>query len=154
MKSNNNHLESHKDAPWPDENIVFENENIVVYKDGYPVTEGHLLFVPKRTAVSHSLDIMRCFETAYRQGTEGVENGEWDAFNVGINNGVAAGQSVMWPHVHMIPRRKGDTPKPKGGVRHVIPFKGNYCDEDSICPIVDDNTPREELEDWKETYLG
>ena len=147
-------LETYKDAPWPDENIVFENENIVVYKDGYPVTEGHLLFVPKRTAVSHSLDIMRCFETAYRQGTEGVENGEWDAFNVGINNGVAAGQSVMWPHVHMIPRRKGDTPNPKGGVRHVIPFKGNYCDEDSTCPIVDDNTSREELDNWKKRYKG
>ena len=154
MKPNNDHLESHKDAPWPDENIVFENENIVVYKDGYPVTEGHLLFVPKRTAVSHSLDIMRCFETAYRQGTEGVENGEWDAFNVGINNGVAAGQSVMWPHVHMIPRREGDTPNPKGGVRHVIPFKGDYCDEDSFCPIVDDNTSREELDNWKKRYKG
>ena len=154
MKPKNDRLESHKDAPWPDENIVFENENIVVYKDGYPVTEGHLLFVPKRTAVSHSLDIMRCFEMAYRQGTEGVENGEWDAFNVGINNGVAAGQSVMWPHVHMIPRRKGDTPNPKGGVRHVIPFKGNYCDEDSTCPIVDDNTSREELDNWKKRYKG
>ena len=128
MKPNNDHLESHKDAPWPDENIVFENENIVVYKDGYPVTEGHLLIVPKRVAESHSLDIMRCFKMAYQRGTEGVENGEWDAFNVGINNGVAAGQTVMWPHVHLIPRREGDTPNPKGGVRNVIPLKGNYED--------------------------
>jgi len=133
MKEIENRLRSYKDAPWPDENIVFENENIVVYKDGYPVTEGHLLFVPKRTAVSHSLDIMRCFETAYRQGTEGVENGEWDAFNVGINNGEAAGQSVMWPHVHLIPRRKGDTPNPRGGVRHVIPLKGDYDDAIFSC---------------------
>ena len=162
-------LETYKDAPWPDENIVFENENIVVYKDGYPVTEGHLLFVPKRTAVSHSLDIMRCFEMAYRQGTEGVENGEWDAFNVGINNGVAAGQSVMWPHVHLIPRREGDlgwfengTPyDPKGGVRNIIPHKGNYSDttEDDweneggmSLPHVDDNTPREELDAWTVKY--
>ena len=148
MKPKNDRLESYKDAPWPDENIVFENENIVVYKDGYPVTEGHLLFVPKRTAVSHSLDIMRCFEMAYRQGTEGVENGEWDAFNVGINNGVAAGQSVMWPHVHMIPRREGDTPNRKGGVRNVIPLKGNYCDEDSICPVVDNTTEGEKDFDY------
>jgi len=162
MKEIENRLRSYKDAPWPDENIVFENENIVVYKDGYPVTEGHLLFVPKRTAVSHLLDIMRCFETAYRQGTEGVENGEWEAFNVGINNGVAAGQSVMWPHVHLIPRRKGDTPNPKGGVRNVIPLKGNYddaifsCDDwenegGVILPDVDDNTPREELDTWRKT---
>jgi len=56
------------------------------------------------------------------------------AFNIGINNGVEAGQSVMWPHVHLIPRREGDlgryengTPyDPKGGVRNVIPHKGHY----------------------------
>ena len=53
----------------------------------------------------------------------------WDAFNVGINNGVAAGQSVMWPHVHMIPRRKGDTLNPKGGVRGVIPINQKYDDK-------------------------
>ena len=156
-------LETYKDAPWPDENIVHEGENIVVYKDGYPVTEGHLLFVPKRVAVSHSLDIMRCFKMAYQRGTEGVENGEWDAFNVGINNGVAAGQSVMWPHVHMIPRREGDTPNPKGGVRNVIPLKGNYEDttEDGweneggmFLPHIDDNSSREELDTWKERYKG
>ena len=153
MKEIENRLRSYKDAPWPDENIVFENENIVVYKDGYPVTEGHLLFVPKRTAVSHSLDIMRCFETAYRQGTEGVENGEWDAFNVGINNGVAAGQSVMWPHVHLIPRREGDNPNPKGGVRNVIPLKGDYkvgigwgLAKGVAAKRVDDH--------WKERYEG
>ena len=45
---------------------------------------------------------------------------------MGINQNEVAGQSVMWPHVHLIPRRKGDTPYPKGGVRHVIPLKGNY----------------------------
>ena len=59
---------------------------------------------------------------------------KWEAFNVGINNGVAAGQSVMWPHVHMIPRRKGDTPNPRGGVRHVIPCKGNYQEKDEWLP--------------------
>jgi len=179
-------LSSYRDAPWPDESIVHEGENIVVYKDGFPVTEGHLLFVPKRVAVSHSLDIMRCFKMAYQRGIEGVENGEWDAFNVGINNGVAAGQSVMWPHVHLIPRRKGDTPNPRGGIRHVIPHKGHYDDAIFSCegekdfdysaiqyhgktknykkqqpeddweneggvtlPDVDDNTPREELDQYR-----
>ncbi len=151
-----NRLSSYKDAPWPDENIVQENENIVVYRDGYPVTEGHLLFVPKK--VERQLDITRCFELAYKWGVRGVCNYEYEAFNVGINNGEAAGQSVMWPHVHLIPRRKGDTPYPKGGVRHVIPLKGNYDDttEDGweneggmALPVVDDNTPREELDNWK-----
>ena len=57
---------------------------------------------------------------------------KWEAFNVGINNGEAAGQSVMWPHVHMIPRRKGDTPNPRGGVRGVIPMKRDYNETTSV----------------------
>ena len=119
-----NALRSYKEAPWADKNVVHEDENVVVYKDGYPVTEGHLLFVPKKK--ERQLDITRCFELAYKWGVRGVCDYKWVAFNVGINNGVEAGQSVMWPHVHMIPRRKGDNPNPKGGVRHVIPLKGDY----------------------------
>ena len=127
-----NRLSSYKDAPWCKspkayQNIVHEDENVIVFKDNFPVTEGHLLFVPKQ--VTRQLDITRCFELAYKWGVKGVCEYKWDAFNVGINNGKEAGQSVMWPHVHLIPRRKGDVKDPKrvkGGVRHVIPFKGNY----------------------------
>ena len=126
MKIESNSLESYKDAPWPDEHIVHEDENIVVYKDGFPVTEGHLLFVPKKKA--RRSDITQCFEYAYDWGVRGILEYKWEGFNVGINQNEVAGQSVMWPHVHMIPRRKGDTPYPKGGVRHVIPLKGNYTE--------------------------
>ena len=125
-----NYLNSYKEAPWEDENIVFENEHLVVYKDGFPVSEGHLLFVPK--IVEQRKDITRCLELAYHWGVEGVCDYRWTSFNVGINNGIEAGQSVMWPHVHLIPRRKGDTPYPKGGVRHVIPLKGDYTDEEEL----------------------
>ena len=124
MLENNPYLDSYKDAPWLDEHIVFEDENVIVYKDGYPVTEGHLLFVPKKKL--QRADITICFEYAYQWGIEGIMDYKWEAFNVGINNGVEAGQSVMWPHVHMIPRRKGDNPNPRGGVRNVIPSKGDY----------------------------
>ena len=124
MKIESNSLESYKDAPWPDEHIVHEDENIVVYKDGFPVTEGHLLFVPKKK--ERRSDITQCFEYAYDWGVRGILEYKWEGFNVGINQNEVAGQSVMWPHVHMIPRRKGDTPYPKGGVRHVIPLKGEY----------------------------
>ena len=120
-------LNSYKEAPWSDDNILHDGQNVVVYKDGFPVTEGHLLLVPKK--VECRRDITRCFEIAYEWGIQGVMDYKWTSFNVGINNGVEAGQSVMWPHVHLIPRRKGDTPFPKGGVRHVIPLKGNYTDE-------------------------
>ena len=163
MKDIEGRLRSYKETPWPDEHIVHEDENTIVFKDGFPVTEGHLLFVPKK--VTRQLDITQCFELAYKWGVRGICEHEWDAFNVGINNGEAAGQSVMWPHVHLIPRRKGDTPNPKGGVRHVIPLKGNYDDTTEgdwenegggnvVLPHVDDNTPREELDNWKKRYKG
>jgi diadenosine tetraphosphate (Ap4A) HIT family hydrolase len=58
-----------------------------------------------------------------------VFSGLWDGYNIGINIGEAAGQTVEWPHVHLIPRRKGDMKDPTGGVRHVIPCKGNYKKE-------------------------
>jgi len=157
MKDIEGRLSSYMDAPWAKapkayQNIVHEDENIIVFKDGFPVTEGHLLFVPKKR--ERRADITICFEYAYDWGVRGIRDYKWEGFNVGINQNECAGQSVMWPHVHMIPRRKGDTPNPKGGVRHVIPFKGNYCDEDSTCPIVDDNTSREELDNWKKRYKG
>ena len=122
-------LRSYKEAPWANapkayQNIVHEDDDIIVYKDGFPVTEGHLLFVPKKR--KRRMDITICFEYAWEWGVKGICDYKWEAFNIGINNGVAAGQTVMWPHVHLIPRREGDTPNPKGGVRHVIPCKGNY----------------------------
>ena len=144
MKDIEGRLRSYKDAPWCSnpkayQNIVHEDDNVIVFKDRYPVTKGHLLYVPKEIKYN-KFNISRCFELAYERGEEGVENGEWDAFNVGINNGVAAGQTVMWPHVHLIPRREGDlgyfengTPyDPRGGVRNIIPHKGNYRDESDI----------------------
>ena len=140
-------LTSYKDAPWAKapkayQNIVHEDENVIVFKDGFPLTEGHLMFVPKKKLRRE--DITICFEYAYKWGIEGIMDYRWEAFNIGINNGVAAGQSVMWPHVHLIPRREGDVKDPKrvkGGVRHVIPLKGYYEE--------DDNTSREKLENWK-----
>jgi diadenosine tetraphosphate (Ap4A) HIT family hydrolase len=112
------------EAPW--DNIVREDFHVAVYKDKYPVTEGHLLFVPKYNTITI---VMQAMEDALREGRRGVELKEWDGFNVGINYGEASGQTVMWPHIHMIPRRNGDMEDPRGGVRHVIPERGNYKKE-------------------------
>jgi len=133
MLENDSQLTSYLDAPWAKvpkayQNIVHEDENVIVFKDGFPVTEGHLLFVPKKR--ERRADITICFEYAYDWGVRGIRDYKWEGFNVGINQNECAGQSVMWPHVHMIPRRKGDTPNPRGGVRHVIPLKGNYEEDD------------------------
>jgi ATP adenylyltransferase len=108
-------------APWTE--LVEEDYHVKVFADKYPVTQGHLLFVPRYNTVDVLMD---CFEDAVRDGIKRVETGEWDGFNVGFNYGPAAGQTVGWPHVHLIPRRKGDMEDPTGGVRHVIPEKGNY----------------------------
>lgn len=108
-------------APWTE--LVEEDYHVKVFEDKYPVTPGHLLFVPKYNTVAVLMD---CFETAVQDGIKRVREGEWDGFNVGFNYGPAAGQTVEWPHVHLIPRRKGDMEDPTGGVRHVIPEKGNY----------------------------
>ena len=108
-------------APW--DNIFREDFHVVVYRDKYPCTPGHLLFVPKYNTVGVLND---AFADAFREGKEMVDSGEWDGFNVGLNYGTSAGQTVNWPHVHLIPRRKGDVEDPVGGVRNTIPGKGNY----------------------------
>lgn len=108
-------------APW--KSIEYRCKEFWIFNDGFPVTDGHLLFVP---VVENQDCLYACFQAAYKWGYNGVSNGNWDGFNIGQNCGVAAGQTVMYPHVHMIPRRKGDTVDPRGGIRHVIPNKGMY----------------------------
>ena len=108
-------------APWTE--LVSENEHVAVYRDAYPVTPGHLLFVPISNTDEN---ILVCMGAALLQGQQMVASGQCDGFNVGVNMGRAAGQTVMYPHVHLIPRRKGDVEDPVGGVRNTIPGKGNY----------------------------
>jgi diadenosine tetraphosphate (Ap4A) HIT family hydrolase len=108
-------------APWDD--LYLDDFHVSVYKDKYPCTPGHLLFVPKYNTIAVLMDAMR---DAFDFGQKNVEEGNWDGFNIGLNYGETAGQTVMWPHVHLIPRRKGDVEDPVGGVRNTIPGKGNY----------------------------
>jgi diadenosine tetraphosphate (Ap4A) HIT family hydrolase len=112
-----------KVAPWDLAVDRLTDYHVAVFRDRYPVTRGHLLFVPQ-----HNTDdvISDCFESAMREGRRMVRDGECDAFNLGINTGAAAGQTVMYPHVHLIPRRSGDCADPVGGVRGVISGQANY----------------------------
>jgi|TARA_B110000503_G_scaffold5510_1_gene7614 ATP adenylyltransferase len=108
-------------APWTE--LEYDDFHVAVYKDSYPVTEGHRLFVPKY----NNVDVLKdAFNDAVDRGLKGMLDGEWDGFNIGLNVGEVAGQTCSWPHVHLIPRRKGDMEDPRGGVRHVIPERGNY----------------------------
>ena len=110
-------------APWDLKVENLSDFHVTVFQDRFPVTSGHLLFVPNYTNTAIIVDAL---ESAIRYGQKLVDSGECDAFNVGINCGLAAGQTVMYPHVHMIPRRNGDCVDPVGGVRSVIPGQANY----------------------------
>jgi diadenosine tetraphosphate (Ap4A) HIT family hydrolase len=108
-------------VPW--DNRLFETDSYVVFQDRYPVTVGHLLFVPK---VNYIDDILNCYRAAHQYGQWMVLRQEAQGYNVGMNMGPAAGQTIMYPHIHLIPRRLGDCPDPVGGVRGVIAGQANY----------------------------
>jgi hypothetical protein len=111
------------DAKTPWDRLLQEDFHVVVFSDKYPCTPGHLLFVPKLNTVAI---LNEAFEDAVRYGQRKVKEGDWDGFNIGLNYGESAGQTINWPHIHLIPRRKGDVEDPIGGVRNTIPGKGNY----------------------------
>ena len=110
-------------APWDQKVHDLSDFHVAVFEDRYPVTPGHLLFVPVYN--THHV-INDAFETALQYGEKMVQLGECDGYNIGFNSGTAAGQTVMYPHVHLIPRRSGDCEDPVGGVRGVIPGQANY----------------------------
>ena len=114
-------------APWDD--IEIDTREYTVFRDKYPVTSGHLLIVPKENNLA---SVLKCFQFAMATGEANVVsvNTNITGFNVGINMGESAGQTCMYPHVHLIFRRDKDMENPTGGVRNVIPEKGNYKSND------------------------
>jgi diadenosine tetraphosphate (Ap4A) HIT family hydrolase len=115
--------------------IVEEWNLVLAFEDRYPVSDGHLLIVPKR----HTLDwfsmsekerreadaLIRVFRSRQLESDKSITG-----FNIGMNCGASAGQTIFHAHIHLIPRRDGDTPNPTGGVRGVIPDKMCYCLDD------------------------
>lgn len=107
-----------------------ENEHAYAIYDKYPVNPGHVLIIPKRHMAEY-FDLTAEEETAIwsllREMKDKVETEFMpDGWNVGINNGKAAGQTVFHLHVHLIPRYTGDVEAPEGGVRGVIPSRQKY----------------------------
>ena len=109
-------------VPWTD--VLAETDELIIFRDGYPVNPGHLLVVPKDPESMKQISL--CFRTAYIKGKEAMRTDGATGFNVGLNNGASAGQTCNYPHVHMIPRYDGDTQDPTGGVRMCVPERGNY----------------------------
>lgn len=114
--------------------IIAENALAYALSDGFPVTEGHTLFLPKR----HTLDYFGLVPAevnainalmAKQKKTLQEKDSTIDGFNIGMNCGETAGQTIFHCHVHLIPRRKGDVENPSGGVRHIIAGKGHYAEK-------------------------
>ena len=114
------------------EKWLSSNEFAFAVLDGFPVTPGHTLVLTKRV-VPTWFDASPAEQAALmslvndvKQHLDATLRPKPDGYNVGFNAGEAAGQTVMHVHIHVIPRHTGDVPDPRGGVRHVIPSKGNY----------------------------
>ena len=128
-------VKSSLDCPFCYDNlrdrIVEEYDSMFAVLDGYPVTEGHHLIITKRhiedyfdisTKERNDADkLIRILKNRIKEKDPSVTG-----FNVGVNTGASAGQTIFHVHMHLIPRRDGDTPDPTGGVRGVIPGKRAY----------------------------
>lgn len=109
---------------------VGELASCFAFRDKYPVSKGHSLVIPKRL-ISDYFDLSfkeqsACWFLVNLVKAELQKEFNPDGFNIGMNSGTAAGQTIPHAHIHIIPRYKGDVPKPRGGVRGVIPSKINY----------------------------
>ena len=98
--------------------------------DKYPVTEGHLLIIPNRHLADYFLATEEERTALWAMVAEAKKlldrRFKPNGYNVGINIGTTAGQTVMHCHIHLIPRKAGDSVNPRGGVRGVIPGKADY----------------------------
>ncbi len=110
--------------------VIDENATAMTIRDGYPVSPGHTLLIPKRhtgsffdLSTQERDDLLALLDRA-KQALDAELQPQ--GYNIGINDGAAAGQTVPHLHVHLIPRFEGDLPDPRGGVRWVIPAKAKY----------------------------
>ena len=113
------------------QNVIYSTKFMYVVRDSYPVTKYHSLIIPHRH-VANFFDLnneeLNDLSNILKKESQSLLNldKEITAFNIGVNAGKDAGQSIMHCHIHLIPRRKGDIENPRGGVRGVISSKQKY----------------------------
>jgi diadenosine tetraphosphate (Ap4A) HIT family hydrolase len=116
--------------PLAPDRIIYEDDATVAFADAYPVSPGHTLVVARQ--VTRSLfelspesqaalwrtvaEVRRILQARHKP----------DGFNIGVNDGPAAGQTIAHAHIHLIPRYAGDQADPRGGIRHIFPDKAAY----------------------------
>jgi diadenosine tetraphosphate (Ap4A) HIT family hydrolase len=110
--------------------MLLENEYAFVFEDQFPVTKGHSLIIPKRHFSSYfeatPKELNAIHELLVKRKSQLTIDKSITGYNIGINIGTSAGQTIFHLHVHLIPRRDNDIEKPKGGVRGVVPKKMGY----------------------------
>ena len=133
-KDYNKYPDNYKDAVWWLNSEPLKDEpQYSVFMDKYPAVEGHRLYIPKMKDAPGMIGL--CFQEAYRDGMEMIKEEKIDGFNIGLNQEAAAGQSIFWPHVHFIPRHKGDITGRNAGIRMTVhtvdPFNPDNLDKKS-----------------------
>jgi diadenosine tetraphosphate (Ap4A) HIT family hydrolase len=116
-------VDHYEESVWlSNDTPIFETEFTAVFRDRYPCVEGHTLFIPKKDTPEY---VGKSYELAYQTAQDWVAEGIMAGFNVGMNIGNCAGQTIYWPHIHLIPRHEGDADK-KGGMRYAHPGADHY----------------------------
>ena len=111
-------IDNYEESTWVGNDTPFmETEFTGVFKDRFPCVPGHTLFIPKKNTPEY---IGKSYGLAYQYGKDKIQAKEIVGFNVGMNIGLAAGQTIMWPHIHFIPRHENDADT-IGGMRHAHP---------------------------------
>ena len=127
-----------KDCPFCDissESVFAENDRFIAILDRFPISPGHALLIPRRHCASffeldsrERADLLALLDVV--KDRLDAEHHP-DAYNIGINDGGEAGQTIFHLHVHLIPRYRGDRPDPRGGVRWILPEKAVYWEDES-----------------------
>lgn len=114
----------------PETRIIDSSQHVMVIRDGFPISPGHTLIIPKRHIASffeattdEREELLNLLDRAKEKL---ITDFSPDGFNIGINDGSAAGQTIPHLHIHLIPRYLGDQSDPRGGVRWIIPEKAKY----------------------------
>ena len=115
----------------PADRVIASNDLAYAIHDCFPVTPLHTLIIPKRHVETYfdltEAEILACNRLLSGRREEILKSDPAvEAFNIGMNAGEVAGQTIFHCHIHLIPRRKGDVENPRGGIRHLIPGKGYY----------------------------
>ncbi len=113
-----------------EDRLVGRHGTAIAIRDGFPVSPGHTLIIPRRHigslfAVPGS-DLLDLLQLLGRMKAQLDAEFKPDGYNIGVNDGEAAGQTIPHLHIHLIPRYKGDQPDPRGGVRWIFPDRADY----------------------------